>query len=40
MSPVKAWVGAAATLGVLMLLQALPGFIGAQLGAVVGGGGF
>jgi hypothetical protein len=37
-TPVKAWGGAAVTLGVLMLLQALPGYLASLLGSMAGGG--
>jgi hypothetical protein len=36
-SPAKAWAGAAATLAVLLMLQALPAFAAAQVGRLAGG---
>jgi len=36
----KAWVGVLISVALLLLLKALPGFIGASLGSLGGGGGF
>jgi hypothetical protein len=35
----KAWMGVLVSVAILLLLEALPGFIGAQLGSLGGGGG-